>query len=509
MKPEIALRGWRFWILQVALPLEFLLAFYGSSSYAGFNLYTVGDLGQSPSHATWSSAVFFSGRAFGMFLAPSLSRRFRPFPTLVASCLGLGLASLFCGLDQDFYLFLALRLILGLFSGAVMILAQFTTIRFHPTEHWPNIITGFGMLLGSAYAFGPGVGGWVEEQVGWRGFFLGAALLHLFLGGLLWALLPRRREQALASRFDWIGLGLAWLGSTCLQTAIVRGQDEDWYNSTLIVLLFALSAAAFACFIIWELGETHPLMHVRIFLQPHFSLGTAASSVLLLLAFGMLSLIISNLQTIGGYTPDVAARSLYPTFFLMPIGWSLATYWNRHVDPRWPSALYLAGFGLYAYWVSTYDYFGRLGWYTYALGSQVLEGFCLGAIATLTAVALQGTPRHRESDASQTLVLLRTYWMSCGPGLLGAILTHRIAFQQTRLVETAPWGDPALSQAAERLLQAGTSSLQAMRILGGYASAHAAILATEDVFRLCCWCFLGLAILVCTPLAKKKTPARS
>ncbi|MDD2675898.1 MAG: hypothetical protein PHP75_00285, partial [Methylacidiphilaceae bacterium] len=256
------------------------------------------------------------------------------------------------------------------------------------------------------------------------------------------------------------------------------------------------------------LGQKEPLIDVRLFLQPHYATGVLASSIILLLAFGMLSLILGNLQSMSGYTPDLAARSFLVVFLLAPAGWILATYLNRHVDPRWPSALFLLGFAAYAYWVSTYDYFGRRSWYTYLLGSQVLEGFCLGAIATLTAVALRGTPRHRESAASQTLTLVRTYAMSWGPGLLGTLLTHRTAFQQTRLVETAPWGDPAFGLAFDRLLQAGASSLQAVRVLGRYASSHAAMLATEDVFRFCSWCFLGLAILVCTPLARKREPAR-
>ncbi len=507
MKPEIALRGWRFWVIQVVLPLEFVLALYGSSSYAAFTLFAVGDLGQSPSHASWSTAIFFTGRAFGMFLAPWVSRRFRSVPSLLASCFGLSAISFLCGLTGDLYLFLDLRLLLGFFSGMAMILAQFITLRLHPIERWPNVITGFGLLLGSTFAFGPNVGAILEEAVGWRAFFLDMALLHLFFGGLLWAVLVRHQEVRVPFRFDWAGLGLLLLATLSLQTAIVRGQDEDWYNSTFVLLLVAAGALSLFAFGIWELGENEPLVDIRLFLQPHYATGVLASSILLMLAFGMLSLILLNLQTVGGYTPDLAARAFLPLFLLMPLGWILATYLNRHVDPRWPSALYLLGFAAYAYWVSTYDYFGRRSWYTYLLGSQVLEGACLGAIATLTAVALQRTPRHRESAASQTLVLVRTYAMSWGPGLLGTLLTHRTAFQQTRLVETAPWGDPAFGFAVDRLLEAGASSLEAVRILGRYASSHAAILATEDVFRFCTWCFVVLAILVSTPLAKKRAPS--
>lgn len=503
-KAEMALSGWRFWVIQIVLPLEFVLALYGSSSYAAFTLFAVGDLGESPSHASWSSAIFFSGRAFGMFLAPWVSRRFRPIPALLGSCFGLSAASLLSGLIGDFYLFLVIRLVLGFFSGMAMILAQFMTIRLHPVERWPNVITGFGLLLGSTFAFGPNVGAWIEEMVGWRAFFLDVSLLHLFFGGLLWAVVVRQKEERIPFRFDWVGLGLALLSALALQTAVVRGQDEDWYNSTFLVLAVVVGVVSLLSFAIWELGEKEPLIPVRLFLQPHYAVGVLASSILLMLAFGMLSLILLNLQTVGGFTPDLAARSYLPVFLLMPLGWILATYFNRYFDPRWPSAFYLLGFAAYAYWVSTYDYFGKRSWYTDLLGSQLLEGFCLGAIATLTAVALRGTPRHRESAASQTIILLRTYWMSWGPGLLGTLLTHRTAFQQSRLVETAPWGDPALSRAVDQLLQAGISPLQAFRLLGRYASSHATILATEDVFRFCSWCFLALAILVCTPLLKKR-----
>ncbi|VVM07876.1 partial Multidrug export protein EmrB, partial [Methylacidimicrobium cyclopophantes] len=305
MKAEIALRGWRFWVIHIVLPLEFALALYGSSSYAAFSLFSIGDLGQSPSHASWSSAIFFSGRAFGMFLAPWLSRRFRPTPSLLASCFGLSASSFLCGLVGDFYLFLGLRLVLGFFSGTAMILAQFLTLRLHPVERWPNVITGFGLLLGSTFAFGPNLGAWMEEPVGWRAFFLDVSLLHFFFGGLLWAVLVRRKEERVAFRFDWTGLSLLLLSALSLQTAVVRGQDEDWYNSTWIVLLLVVGVLSLIAFGVWELGEREPLIDVRLFLQPHYSIGVFASSLLLLLAFGMLSLVLLNLQTIGGYTPDL------------------------------------------------------------------------------------------------------------------------------------------------------------------------------------------------------------
>ncbi|QSR84868.1 MFS transporter [Methylacidimicrobium sp. B4] len=507
MKPEIALHGWRSWVIQIVLPLEFLLAVYGSSSYAPMALYAVGALGQSPSHAFWSMAIFFSGQGIGTFLATWASRRFRPVPALLASCLGMSAFSFLCGLIPDFYLFLTFRLLLGFFSGMGMILAQFIMLRFHPIERWPNLITGFGLLLISGFAFGPSVGAMLEEAVGWRAFFSLTALLHLFFCGLLWALLSRRQEKRVPFRFDWVGLGLVLSFTLAFQTMVVRGQDEDWYNSTFIVVLVVVGVLSLIAFGIWELGEKKPLVGVRLFLQPHYAIGVLANSVLLLLAFGMLAIILIHLQTLSGYTPDLAAWVFLPLFLFMPLGWILATYLNRHVDARWSSALYLLGFAGYAYWVSGYDYFQRRSWYTYSLGSQLLEGACLGAIATLSALTLRGTPRHRESAAAETLILVRTYAMSWGPGLLETLLIHRMAFQQTRLVETAPRGAPAFAQAVDRLLQSDASPLQAIQVLGRYASNHAAILAFDDVFRFCAWCFVVLAILVSTPLAKKRAPS--
>ncbi|QDQ42174.1 hypothetical protein kam1_935 [Methylacidiphilum kamchatkense Kam1] len=66
-----------FFFLHLALGTEFLLAVYSSSAYAVLNRHAVGELGQSPSHAMWTSTIFllaglwvcFSVHGYQLFMA--------------------------------------------------------------------------------------------------------------------------------------------------------------------------------------------------------------------------------------------------------------------------------------------------------------------------------------------------------------------------------------------------------------------------------------------------------
>src|SRR3546814_3611205 len=62
---------------------------------------------------------------------------------------------------------------------------------------------------------------------------------------------------------DGIGLGLliVWVGA--LQILLDKGKDADWFASSFIVVLAIVALVGFIVFLIWELGEEHPIIDLR------------------------------------------------------------------------------------------------------------------------------------------------------------------------------------------------------------------------------------------------------
>ncbi|MGO4780875.1 MFS transporter, partial [Lysobacter sp. 2RAB21] len=90
---------------------------------------------------------------------------------------------------------------------------------------------------------------------------------------------------------DYMGLAMLVIGVAALQIMLDLGNDEDWFNSTKIVVLTVVAVIALAVFVIWELTERDPIVNLRLFRHRNFASGTLAM-VLAYSAFFSISLLV-------------------------------------------------------------------------------------------------------------------------------------------------------------------------------------------------------------------------
>jgi DHA2 family multidrug resistance protein len=264
----------------------------------------------------------------------------------------------------------------------------------------------------------------------------------------------------------------------------------------MIGLVFA-ALFALACFIVWELGERHPLVDVRLFARRNFAVGTIGLSLGFLLMYGLLSLLLVRLQSVAGYTAFLAGSVAVPLALLAkPIAGFLHRIVHRY-DARLLASLNLLAFAAFCFWTSRYDFFGRYSLFTQALGSQVLEGLCLGGLfVPLTTLFLSGLSPRRQIQAVELGGMLRVLGGAAGSPLLGVLWERRAAFHHSRLAETLTIYDPEAHTAFAALRSAGIGTPAATAELARRASGHAAILGLDDTFRWAAWMFLALAAFV-------------
>jgi DHA2 family multidrug resistance protein len=203
------------------------------------------------------------------------------------------------------------------------------------------------------------------------------------------------------------------------------------------------------------------------------------------------------LQATAGYTSFLAGSVLLPLVFLAK---PMASVMHRIVhrfDSRLLVCINMLLFALYCYWTSRYDFFGRGGWFTQPLWTQVLEGFCLGGLfVPLTTLFLSGLAPKRQIRAVELGGLLRVMGGSVASPLFGVFWERRTAFHQSRLVESFSLHDGWTNATIAGLHEAGLHGPVATVKMAALAGQHAAILGLEDTFRLSAWLFVGLAALV-------------
>ena len=164
---------------------------------------------------------------------------------------------------------------------------------------------------------------------------------------------------------DWLGFGFVALSLGCLQIVLDRGQDDDWFGSTLITTLAVTSAVAFVLLIYWELRHPRPMVEVRLLRRPEFAVTFFLMLMLGFMIFGSTFLIPAYAQQLMGYRAVDAGMVLTPgglaTIALLPLVGRLI----NKVDTRLLIAIGLALGGVSLLWMTDFYLgvsFGHMMW---------------------------------------------------------------------------------------------------------------------------------------------------
>ncbi|MGZ5586711.1 MAG: DHA2 family efflux MFS transporter permease subunit [Methylobacter sp.] len=487
----------QFIFLNFGLLLGNILVLFNTGAFASVVLHATGDLGVSPSHASWMQTYYFISLALSLPVSSWLANAVGEVRLYLWAMIAMTLASLLCAVTGDLFWFLSGRALQGFFGGLTIPLSQTLLMREYPESSKSFAVSLWSIAALTPFTLGPSAGGWIADHLGWRWLFYLNGPLPMLAAALVWALLFDRQSIQKKMPFDRVGFALLVAALVCLQTVLNQGQDADWLNSIWLMAVAIAGLLLLACFIVWELAERTPLLDLRLFARRNFAIGSIMLSVSFMLMYGLLSVLLVRLQVVAGYTSFLAGSVLLPLVFLAK---PVASVMHRIVhcfDVRLLVSLNMLLFALYCGWVSRYDFFGRGGWFTQPLWVQVLEGFCLGALfVPLTTLFLAGLTPRRQTQAVELGGMMRVLGGSIASPILSVFWERRAAFHQSRLVESFSLHDGGSGEIIARLHAAGLQGQLATAKLAGVAGQHAAILGLDDTFRLAAWLFLGLASVV-------------
>ncbi len=175
-------------------------------------------------------------------------------------------------------------------------------------------------VVGTGGVAGPAVGGFLVGALGWRSVFLVNAGLGVVAVLAALIILDGTREVRDGKRpaFDWAGAGLSAAAVVFFLVAMSNGHRIGW-ASPLIVAAFVGVAALVGVFIWWELQAAAPMLDVRLFKTPLFSLGVSASFMSFLGMSSVRFLMPFYLQAVLGFSPSVVGLIIVPSALMMMI----------------------------------------------------------------------------------------------------------------------------------------------------------------------------------------------
>jgi len=229
-----------------------------------------------------------------------------------------GATSLLCGIAINMEFLVVARVLQGA-AGALLVPGSLAiiTASFDGEEQG----RAFGIWAGASAAttiLGPVVGGALVTYVSWRMAFL----VNLPLVAIaLWATLkhvPESRDENASGRFDWLGALVVALAVGGLTVGAIRGESEQWQDTSAFVAL-AIGGSAAVAWPILMARSSHPLVPLSLFKSRNFTV----TNISTLLIYGSIYVTIQflALYAIGtlGYNEIGFAIATVPSTVLLAV----------------------------------------------------------------------------------------------------------------------------------------------------------------------------------------------
>jgi DHA2 family multidrug resistance protein len=345
------------------------------------------------------------------------------------------------------------------------------------------------------------LGGWITDNYSWRWIFyinVPVGILAVLMARTFIEDPPYIRQQR-PGRIDYIGFGLMAVALGTLQLVLDKGQEEDWFSSSLITWATVFAVVMFVSFIVWELRAKDPIVNLRILANRNFAVGTALMTVLGIVLYGTIALLPLFLQTLLGYPAlqsglAVSPRGIGSIASMIIVGRLIGKVNGRY--------LLLFGFVLLAF--STYLFsdinlqisMGSIIW------PGVMSGFAMGFVfVPLTTMAMGTLANEQMGNASGVFNLMRNTGGSLGIAAVTTMLARGVQVHQAAMVSHLTPYDPAFQQRVHDLTgtistQSGTGATQqAYGAIYGTLLKQASVMSYIDNFRL-----LAFLCVICIPM---------
>ncbi|GGO92436.1 MFS transporter [Wenjunlia tyrosinilytica] len=378
------------------------------------------DLNASLQDLQWFVSAYVLSFATLLLTGAALGDRYGRRRVFVAGISLFTASSLLAGLSTSSGMLIFARALQGA-GGAMVMPLSLTLLAAAAGPGRRALAVGvWGAISGAAVSVGPVVGGAVTDGLDWQSIFW----LNIPIGLLAIPFAYRTIGESKGSDrgLDLFGLLLAGGGVFSLVWGIVRAETQGW-SSTETLTTITLGAVLLIAFVVWERRAKTPMLPLRFYRNPAFSLTNLLSMAMYFGVFGSIFLLSQFLQIAQGYSAlEAGLRTLPWTLmpaFVAPVAGILTPRVGG--GPLMAAGLVLQATGLG--WLALILDPGTS--YSSMLAPFVLAGTGMGLVFAPSANVVLGAVRPSEhGKASGANSTVREIGGALGISVLGAVFAH-------------------------------------------------------------------------------------
>ena len=365
-----------------------------------------GSLSAGIDEATWSITSYLAANAIIIPMTGWLSNVFGRKRYLLFSVFLFTVSSLLCGLAWNIQSLIIFRIFQGLAGGSLQPISQAVLLEtFPPVQHGIAMaIFGMGAMLGPI--LGPLLGGWITDNWSWHWiFFVNVPIGVISIVLTVMFISDPHYIKKKDIKIDYSGLVFLSLWVGCLQMVLDRGQREDWFESTFILVLTLIAAISFIMFLLVELNTEQPIVKLRAFKDYSFGIGNFVIFIVTVNLLGSMILLPIYVRSLMGYTASLAGLVLGPggiaIFITMPIIGRLVNIIN-------PKTIAVIGVIILGYAGLLMSHFNLDADFVTIFWPRVVMGIGMGMIfIPLTTLTLSTIKKEEMGNATSIFNLMR------------------------------------------------------------------------------------------------------
>ncbi len=501
------------WIIAVTVTLATFMELLDTSIANVALPYIGGGLGRSYDEVTWILTTYLVANAVILPMTAWLSRVFGRKTYFLACVAIFTVTSFLCGIAPTLGIMLLARVLQGVGGGGLAPVAQAVLVDTFPPHKRASAFALNTVVLVTAPAIGPVLGGWITDNFDWRWIFfinVPIGILAFFLSSRLLhdppAFAAERAELRKEGKLsiDAVGIVLIALASATLEVALDRGQIDDWFGSTFISTMLVIAVLGWIGTIFWELRTDQPVIDFHLMKSGNFAIASVLFFVFGFGLFGTTTLLPQMLQSLYGYRAIDAGLVLGPGALaitvLAPISAQLLQ--RRLVSSKAMITVSLTIIASAMWYYSIMNLDTNYGHYAFA---RVFQGIGYGFFfVPVSLIAYSQLRPDQNNRASSLTNLFRNWGGSFGIAFITTASERRQEVHQLNvggnLTSTSQSLQQSVHTTANYLASKGFTTADSTPAAYGVVYQHlvsqTTFLAFMDAFRVISWVTLATIPLI-------------